>query len=420
MLQCSSEPAIDPSDPLRTGRILYVSSVDISAGDGPAVNEIDFICTLHEHLGDRVHFLIPRPEHSGERLPRHVCSYCVPHRAHHPLPYLLHQLSLFRALRRLLAQHAFTMVVLRVDVLPLALAYGLGRTRVPYAIKTLGQGVLTALTDRGGWVGKTLDAPNRRLLHRLVRGAVAVDACSTAMIEQLESALDLERGTITWIDNTVNTKWFEPRDSTPVRERLGLQRFRPIVGYVGSRPWERGAMQLVEVAPRLARSHPDLGLLVVGGGDGLAAVRARAAELGVEQRCIFTGHVPFEQVPELVNALDVGVSISLRADRFAAAELKVRQYLACGKPVVATPGSNDFLMNADLGSIVEDPRDLDVIATEIERWLALPDTDRAAFARRARRYMCEHLSTDAGVTERLRLWGSRLPARADTGPRIHA
>ena len=55
------------------------------------------------------------------------------------------------------------------------------------------------------------------------------------------------------------------------------------------------------------------------------------------------------------------VSISSLEDRRAASELKVRQYLACGKPVVISPGGNEFVAHEGLGSVV-DPSDPEAIA----------------------------------------------------------
>ena len=71
------------------GRILYVSSVDVSLGNGPAVNEVEFIVALHELIGERAHFCIPEPEHAVADLPRAACTFVRPHRRHSPLPFLL-------------------------------------------------------------------------------------------------------------------------------------------------------------------------------------------------------------------------------------------------------------------------------------------------------------------------------------------
>ena len=50
-------------------------------------------------------------------------------------------------------------------------------------------------------------------------------------------------------------------------------------------------------------------------------------------------------------------------------ELKVRQYLAAGKPIVISPGSNEFVVEQGFGTVVP-PEEIDAIAQAIGAWLA--------------------------------------------------
>jgi glycosyltransferase involved in cell wall biosynthesis len=188
---------------------------------------------------------------------------------------------------------------------------------------------------------------------------------------------------------------------------MGIAGFNPIVGYVGTRPWERGGMQLIETAPRLIAKFPTLGIVILGDGNELELMKEKADKLGVGSHCVFTGYVPFHKIPLYINSLDVGVSINLRPDRYAASELKVRQYLACGKPVVVSPGSNDFVAAENLGSIVQ-PTDLDAIAAVLEKWLSMTSDERNDFSDRAAQYVENNLSIDAAVSNRFKLWSERL------------
>ena len=42
-------------------KYLYISSVDVSIGNGPGVNEREFVVSLSKLLGKNIKFLIPRP-----------------------------------------------------------------------------------------------------------------------------------------------------------------------------------------------------------------------------------------------------------------------------------------------------------------------------------------------------------------------
>src|SRR5262245_54279484 len=327
-------------DLLASGRILYVSPADVSVGNGPGVNENEFIHALHAALGERAQFLVPQPSESVDDLPRQALHFCHPHRRYHPLHFPRHVVSQVREANRLLREQRFDLLVFRIDVLPLVPLSLTATHRLPYAIKTLGTGGLNALEHRRG-LAQALAPLNRAGFRRLVAGALVADTDSQLHAEDLRSRLGQSEEKIVWIDNAVNTGRFHPGTRDAARRALGLAEFDPVLGYVGSRPWERGGAQLLEAAARLAAKHPRLGVVIVGAGEPVAAMQRRAAELGIAERCRFAGYVPYRQVPTYVNSLHLGVSISLRAERQVKSELKVRQSPACGKPIVVRPGSNE-------------------------------------------------------------------------------
>ena len=87
------------TDLSKYGQVLYVSSADISFGDGPGVNERDFILALHKALGDRAHFLIPQPLNPVPEVPESACTFTLPHRAHDMKLFVHHQAEAPHALR---------------------------------------------------------------------------------------------------------------------------------------------------------------------------------------------------------------------------------------------------------------------------------------------------------------------------------
>jgi glycosyltransferase involved in cell wall biosynthesis len=277
-------------------------------------------------------------------------------------------------------------------------------------LKTLGQGMMNVLGEKLKWVGGLVSRFNLMLVKTLLRDAVLADSVSVAQVEFLTHIFPTYADKIVWIDNAVNTFRFFPVPTDQARAELGLDKFGPVVGYVGTRPWERGGMQLIEAAPRLIQKYPNLGVVILGDGSEIEAMKKKAAELSVADRCIFTGYVAFHLVPLYINSLDVGVSISLRPDRSAASELKVRQYLACGKPVILSPGSNDFVVSENFGSIAQ-PTDLDAITHALDAWLSRSSDERQAFSERTARYMREHMSIEAAVARRLELWSAHNKPR---------
>ena len=390
------------------GRMLYISAADVSVGNGPGVNENEFIHALHGLIGDRAHFLVPRPSEPVDDLPANALTSCAPHRRYHPLRFSLHVISQIRAANRLLRERHFDLLVFRIDVFPFVPFYLTRRHRLPYAIKTLGTGALDALEKRG-WFARLLAPLNRWMFRSLVSRALVADTDSEGHAVALRQRLRVGEREVVWIDNAVNTARFAPGGQLEARRALGLAAFDPVIGYVGSRPWERGGAQLLEAAARLLPRFPGLGVVIVGSGEPVAGMQRRAHELGLAERCHFPGYVPYRRIPLYVKSLDVGVSISVAPERAVNSELKVRQYLACGKPIVISPGGNEFVPEQGFGTVVE-PADVPAITDAIARWLSLAADERAAFAARAARYMHDELSMAAAIERRLRLWTERMPA----------
>jgi glycosyltransferase involved in cell wall biosynthesis len=147
------------------------------------------------------------------------------------------------------------------------------------------------------------------------------------------------------IPNGADPELFRPgAGSAEIARRLGLG--REVIGFAGAfHPWH-GAPDLVEAFGKLDRPGAQL-LMIGGGGDDLEKCRALARRAGVEQRVIFTGQVPYSELPGYLGLCDVLVApFSPKRDVQRAAvferyglwwcPLKLFEYMAMGKPVVAS------------------------------------------------------------------------------------
>ena len=112
-----------------------------------------------------------------------------------------------------------------------------------------------------------------------------------------------------------------------------------VVGYVGTFQLWHGVQDIMTACSRLGSDQRVRALLV---GPYFTDAMKLAKELGMENQTVFTGPVPYEEVPAYINACDVlcapydpGLS-SMRSERGIGAPLKVLEYMSCGKPVVTT------------------------------------------------------------------------------------
>jgi glycosyltransferase involved in cell wall biosynthesis len=112
---------------------------------------------------------------------------------------------------------------------------------------------------------------------------------------------------------------------------------------------------------------------VIGGHErepDLARVRALADALGIADRVQFTGLVPPAQVAGLLRAADVLVlpnPASAISTRFTS-PLKLFEYMAAGRPIVATdlPALREVLRDGETAVLVT-PGDAAALAAGIER-----------------------------------------------------
>jgi len=119
---------------------------------------------------------------------------------------------------------------------------------------------------------------------------------------------------------------------------------------------------LPTILEALAVSPLSVRLLVVG-NDAQERFRARAVQLGVQDRCRW--ELPSPDVLDFYAAADVYVSPS-REDSFG---LPVAEAMACGLPVITSvcAGVADYIQDGVDGFVLRDPRDAQTLSQLIER-----------------------------------------------------
>lgn len=165
-----------------------------------------------------------------------------------------------------------------------------------------------------------------------------------------------------------------------LRRQWGLGRKRVLI-FVGHFDV---ACDLGEVLPALKgllHSFPDVCLLVVGDGPKRVDYERLVRRLGVEKQVVWTGLVAKEAVAPLVSlAAAALVYYSARPANRYRVSMKVREYLAMGKPVVA----NDFGELRELsGYVYQSETDPEAFCRRVGEVLAGEDDGRQRRGRRA-------------------------------------
>lgn len=111
---------------------------------------------------------------------------------------------------------------------------------------------------------------------------------------------------ITVIPNAVDANAFQfGIEADPaLRRSLGLDG-ATVIGFAGSFYGYEGLDLLIEAARCMLPRHPNLRVLLVGGGPQEANLKAQAAAAGMQDRVIFTGRVPHADVQRYYELIDV-------------------------------------------------------------------------------------------------------------------
>ena len=182
---------------------------------------------------------------------------------------------------------------------------------------------------------------------------------------------------------------FRPLDKARCRRETELDPAGEYIGFVGTFYRYQGLDLLLQAFVRVRVICPAARLVLVGDGEEAAALRDEADRLGLAPFITWTGRVPYARVPVLLGAMDVCVA-PFRGGRGETSPVKLFDYLACGKPVVASaiPSVTD-LFSPTNGVVFVEPDRVDALAegivavlTDPERGLRLGEVGRAAVEHR--------------------------------------
>jgi glycosyltransferase involved in cell wall biosynthesis len=228
----------------------------------------------------------------------------------------------------------------------------------------------------------------------ICRAAAHVFAVSTPLGRVLVDGCGVDPARLTVLPNGADPVTFRPDVSgVQTRRRLGIGG-RVVLGFVGIlRPWHGLDLLLEAVVALLARRH-DVHALIVGDGPLEAQLRRLAVESCIADRVTFTGRLPHETVRDYVAAMDIAVSP--RAT-FYASPMKILEYMAMGKPVVAPAMDNirDLIDDGRTGLLFE-PDDSRDLVSRIEELIASPER-RQAIGVAARRDIEQRLNWSANA-----------------------
>gem|GEM_PF-857418 len=213
----------------------------------------------------------------------------------------------------------------------------------------------------------------RLLLRRADRILVVSNNARNHLIE---AGADSER--VRMIPNGVDHARFA--DATP--RDLGFDAGSFIVAFCGLFYRWHGVATLAEAFVRLRCTQPAAKLLLIGQGEEEARVKSILHAGGIRDDCLMPGMVPREEVPGYLAAADVVVSPHADLRNFIGSPIKIFEYMASGKPIIASRLAQlaEILTDGETALLVQ-PGEPIALALAIERLMGSPDLARQLGAR---------------------------------------
>ena len=189
-------------------------------------------------------------------------------------------------------------------------------------------------------------------------------------IKRRMPAVPLEKMVV--MPSGANTDLMRPMEKAKACHELGLIADSRYIGFAGTLLAHQGLQYLIEAAPGIIETVPAARFLIVGDGPMKHTLVEQAGRKKMDNVFIFTGAIDYDLLPLWINAMDICVA-PYTGDAGLRSPVKIFDYLACGKPVVASDvtGITEIFRKAPQVFLVR-PDSPDALAEAVTDILALP------------------------------------------------
>ncbi len=205
---------------------------------------------------------------------------------------------------------------------------------------------------------------------------------------------------ITVIPNGVNTSKFRPMNMEEARKKHGIDEGNLVI-FMGTLAHWQGISFLIEAVEIL--KNENFTVLIVGSGPIELELREIVKKNKLEGKIKFTGPVEYQDIPGYINCGNICVAPFTidRNMKIGLSPLKVYEYGACGKSVVASRIKNlEFIEQENIGKLVE-PEDPKALAEGIKSMLANQE-EAETMGQNARKLMETQYSWDC-IAQRIQV-----------------
>ena len=270
--------------------------------------------------------------------------------------------SIFK-LSALIRRHNFDLIVLyAVPTFGAQAIYLAKRARIPLVFRAL---------DVTHKIRKSFFSPLIKQVERYVyRRADLLSANNPAMEKYCISLSGRKMESLVHFPPLDLQHFKQPERDLSLRESLGIDTNDKLIVYMGSFFYFSGLVDALKEFALSAPQEENLKFLLLGGGEQDKELRGLCKTLGLSESVIFTGMVPYKDLPRYLALADIAVNTlepTLVAN--AAFPNKVLQYIATGLPVVSTKLDGLIAIFGNSNQIVWASSPAEVVKVAIQKLL---------------------------------------------------
>jgi len=151
----------------------------------------------------------------------------------------------------------------------------------------------------------------------------------------------------------VDLSMFENGCGEKVRQKLGILPDRKVVIYTGAFEYFQRVDLLIEAMRLVVKRYPDVILLLAGNVKNekiKKSLFSQARDIGIEENLLLVDSVSLEDLPDYLDAADVGVIPRVSCPGYP---IKLLNYMASGNAIVSFAGSAKALCHGFNGYVAE-------------------------------------------------------------------
>lgn len=224
--------------------------------------------------------------------------------------------------------------------------------KLPFLVKV--HDLLLDADDPNFWRRAYKEAVFKLYLGSLKNGGFIL-VQSSEWMHLLRKVYRVSKKRIVLFPNGVDAVKFNSNvECSNLRVALGLEN-KKIVLFAGAILRIRGLDCLIKAMPQVLREEPDARLLIIGEGSERPKLFELAKRLGVDKFILFIDEAAHDLMPSYICLAEVTIGpLTALPTTIGTFPIKVLEYMACGKPVVAchNGASKDLIINGCNGLLI--------------------------------------------------------------------